>query len=73
MKYQYSGVRYAWVRLPNEAGVPDRPFFQTTMKSGFGWNRPGWSVVRNDASAFTAAGLPLVTDALISLSAVGLL
>ena len=26
--------------------------------SGFGWNWTGWFAVRNDASFFTAAGLP---------------
>jgi adenosylcobinamide-GDP ribazoletransferase len=29
VKYQYSGVRYCWVRFENEAGGPDRSFFQT--------------------------------------------
>ena len=71
VKYQYSGLRYAWVSAANEAGGPDRFFFHTTTMSGRGWKRPGWFSVRYDASALTAAGLPLVTEASISASALG--
>jgi hypothetical protein len=73
VKYQYSGVRFDWVMFANDAGGPDRFFFQTAIQSGFGWKSTGWLAVRNDASAFTAAGSPPATDAAISLSATALL
>ena len=36
---------------------------------GFGWNMTGWFSVRNDASFFTAAGLPPEMEALIKAEA----
>jgi hypothetical protein len=72
VRYICSALRPYWVIASSAAGRPETLSFQTAMKSGLGWNRLGCCAVRYCASALTALGLPLVTDAWISPSAWGL-
>src|ERR1700691_3348235 len=78
VKYHISGLMLNWVTVANDAGGPDRVFFQTSTvpissaSAGVGPNRPGCCVVRYDASLVTAFGFVLNTEASINLSACGL-
>src|SRR5215469_1918237 len=69
VKYQNSGLSWYCVRDSNAAGGPEMVFFQTSIKSTFGWNSDGCCAVRYEASFFSAFGSLLVVDPMISWSA----
>jgi hypothetical protein len=42
VKYQYSGSGWYCDMAAKLAGVPERPFLKAKIRSGSGWNSPGW-------------------------------